>query len=77
MLNTHMTMAEAFFQMAQPRCKQLAMVCGEERYTYGQLMERTPAPGGWATGHRHPQRGSCGDTSFTRTGFCLPVLCPG
>ncbi len=52
MLNTHMTMTEAFFQVAQPRRKQLAMVCGEERYTYGQLMDRTQrlAAGLQATG---------------------------
>ncbi|HSB66601.1 MAG TPA: class I adenylate-forming enzyme family protein [Anaerolineales bacterium] len=40
MLNTHMTMYEAFFQVAEPRRKQLAMVCGDERHTYGELLDR-------------------------------------
>jgi len=41
MLNTYTTMAEAFFQVAQPRRKQLALTCGEVRYTYGELLNRT------------------------------------
>jgi acyl-CoA synthetase (AMP-forming)/AMP-acid ligase II len=40
MLNTHMTMYEAFHQVADLRRKQLAMVCGEQRYTYGELLDR-------------------------------------
>lgn len=41
MLNTHMTMFEAFSEVAEPRRRQLALVCGEVRYTYGQLLDRT------------------------------------
>lgn len=41
MLNTHMTMAEAFHQVAEPRHNQLALVCAEERFTYGELLDRT------------------------------------
>ncbi len=41
MLTSNMTMYEAICQVAEPRRKQLAMVCGETRFTYGQLMNRT------------------------------------
>jgi fatty-acyl-CoA synthase len=41
MINTHMTMYQAFSEVAQPRRKQLAMVCGKQRLTYGQLLDRT------------------------------------
>ena len=41
MLDTHMTMAEAFQQVAEPRRRQVALVCGELRYTYGELLDRT------------------------------------
>ncbi len=41
MLNTHMTMAEAFQQVAEPRRRQVALVCGELHYTYGDLLDRT------------------------------------
>jgi len=41
MLNTHMTMYEAFAEVAEARRKQLAMVCGEARFTYGELLDRT------------------------------------
>ncbi len=41
MLNTHMTMAEAFRQEAEPHPKRAALVCGEARYTYGELLDRT------------------------------------
>ncbi len=40
MLNTHMTMYQAFFEVADGRRKQLALVCGDARYTYGELLER-------------------------------------
>jgi acyl-CoA synthetase (AMP-forming)/AMP-acid ligase II len=40
MLNTRMAMAEAFYQVAVPRQKQEALVCGEDRLTYGQLLDR-------------------------------------
>jgi len=40
MLNTNMTLAEAFQQVASSRLDQGALVCGEERFTYGQLLER-------------------------------------
>jgi len=40
MLNTHMTMAEAFQQVAGTRRNQLALVCGESRLTYGELLDR-------------------------------------
>jgi acyl-CoA synthetase (AMP-forming)/AMP-acid ligase II len=41
MLNTTMTMFEAFYQVAEPRRKQLAMVCGDKRLTYAALLNRT------------------------------------
>lgn len=40
MLSTQMTMAEAFRQAVDPRRGQEALVCGEERAAYGQLLER-------------------------------------
>jgi len=40
MLNAQMTMAEAFHQVATSRRNQEAMICVEERLTYGQLLER-------------------------------------
>ena len=43
MLNTGMTIAEALRQVAEPRLGQEALVCGEERVTYGQLLERVGA----------------------------------
>jgi acyl-CoA synthetase (AMP-forming)/AMP-acid ligase II len=39
MLNIHMTMAEAFSQVAETHRDQEAIVCGEERFTYGQILE--------------------------------------
>lgn len=41
MLNSHMTMAKAFMQVAEPHRRQLALTCGELRYTYGALLDRT------------------------------------
>jgi fatty-acyl-CoA synthase len=41
MLDIQMTMAEAFYQVAVPRRRQVALVCGESRYTYGELLDRT------------------------------------
>lgn len=41
MLASHMTMAEAFTQVAQPRRKQIALTCGETHYSYGELLDRT------------------------------------
>ena len=41
MLNTHMTMAQAFQQVAESHPDHMALVCGEARLTYGQLLERT------------------------------------
>jgi fatty-acyl-CoA synthase len=41
MLNTHMTMAEAFHQVAEPRRRQVALACSELRYTYGELLDRS------------------------------------
>ncbi|MBC7224250.1 MAG: acyl--CoA ligase [Anaerolineae bacterium] len=43
MLNTRMTMFQAFDEVATSRPGNLALVCGEERLTYGQLRERTLA----------------------------------
>jgi acyl-CoA synthetase (AMP-forming)/AMP-acid ligase II len=43
MLNTGMTMAEAFRDIARSRADLEALVCGETRTTYGQLLERTGA----------------------------------
>jgi len=40
MLNMHMTMFEAFFHVADARRKQLAMVRDDQRYTYGELLDR-------------------------------------
>jgi acyl-CoA synthetase (AMP-forming)/AMP-acid ligase II len=40
MLNTNMTLAEAFQQVASSRLDQGALVCGEARFTYGQLLEQ-------------------------------------
>jgi fatty-acyl-CoA synthase len=40
MLNTHMTMYQAFFEVADARRKQMAVVCNDSRYTYGELLER-------------------------------------
>ncbi len=40
MLDTRTTMAEAFRQVAEPRQKQLAIICGETRMTYGELLTR-------------------------------------
>lgn len=40
MLNTRMTMAEAFQQIAISRLNQEAIVCEGTRLTYGQTMER-------------------------------------
>jgi len=40
MLNTHMTMSEAFRQVAESHPNQLALVYGEARFTYGELLER-------------------------------------
>ncbi len=40
MLNTNMTLAEAFHQVASSRLDKGALVCGEERFTYGQLVEQ-------------------------------------
>lgn len=40
MLNTNMTLAEAFQEVAGSRLNQGALVCGEERFTYGQLLKR-------------------------------------
>jgi fatty-acyl-CoA synthase len=40
MLNLHMTMYEAFCQVVEPRRKQLAMICSEQRTSYGELLER-------------------------------------
>jgi acyl-CoA synthetase (AMP-forming)/AMP-acid ligase II len=40
MLNTKMTLPQAFQQVAGSRLDQGALVCGEERLTYGQLLER-------------------------------------
>ncbi len=34
-------MAEAFQQVAEPRRRQVALVCGESRFTYGDLLDRT------------------------------------
>ena len=41
MLNTDITMAEAFHQVAEPRRRQVALVCGESRTTYGELLDRS------------------------------------
>ena len=41
MLDTHMTMAEAFHQVAEPRRGQIALVYEEQRFTYGDLLDRT------------------------------------
>src|SRR5512143_2574974 len=41
MLNTHMTMYQAFVEVAEARRKQMALVCNAEHYTYGELLERT------------------------------------
>ena len=46
MLNTHMTMAEAFSQVAEQRRDQEALVCGEARFTYGQLLDHVHALAG-------------------------------
>lgn len=43
MLSTQMTMAEAIRQVADSRPDQEALVCGEVRSTYGQLLERIRA----------------------------------
>lgn len=43
MLSTEMTMAEAFRHVADSRRDQEALVCGEVRATYGQLLERVHA----------------------------------
>jgi acyl-CoA synthetase (AMP-forming)/AMP-acid ligase II len=40
MLNTNMTLAEAFQQVAGSRLDQGALVCTKERLTYGQLVEQ-------------------------------------
>ncbi len=40
MLSSEMTMAEALRQVAGSRPDQEALVCGETRFTYGQLLER-------------------------------------
>lgn len=36
-----MAMAEAFQQVAEPRRRQVALACGESRFTYGDLLDRT------------------------------------
>jgi fatty-acyl-CoA synthase len=43
MLDTEMTLAEALRQAAEPRLDQEALVCGDVRATYGQLLERVEA----------------------------------
>ncbi len=43
MLNSQMTISEAFDQVAIPRRNQEALVCEEERLTYGQLLDRARA----------------------------------
>jgi len=43
MLHTKMTMIEAFREAAETRHAQEALVCGEVRLTYGQLLERIDA----------------------------------
>jgi len=43
MLNTGMTIAVALRQVAEARLDQEALVCGEVRVTYGQLLERVGA----------------------------------
>jgi fatty-acyl-CoA synthase len=43
MLNTEMTMAEAFRDVAASRQDREALICGELRATYGQLLERIHA----------------------------------
>jgi fatty-acyl-CoA synthase len=43
MLNRDMTMAQAFRHVAESRREQEALVCGEERITYGQLQDRVRA----------------------------------
>jgi acyl-CoA synthetase (AMP-forming)/AMP-acid ligase II len=43
MLNTGMTIAVALRQVAEARLDQEALVCGEARVTYGQLLERVGA----------------------------------
>ena len=40
MLTTHMTMYQAFYEVAEARQKQPAIVCGNTRYTYGELLDR-------------------------------------
>jgi fatty-acyl-CoA synthase len=40
MLNTHMTMAGAFREVAQAHPRRTAMVIGEHRYHYGEMLER-------------------------------------
>ena len=40
MLNAEMTMAQAFRQVAESHADQEALVCGDIRATYGQLLER-------------------------------------
>ncbi|MGQ9715681.1 MAG: class I adenylate-forming enzyme family protein [Anaerolineae bacterium] len=43
MLNTQMTLFQALDEVATSRPRNLALVCGEERLTYGQLRERVLA----------------------------------
>ena len=40
MLNTNMTMGEAFREVAEGHRKQLALVCADSRYTYKELLAR-------------------------------------
>jgi acyl-CoA synthetase (AMP-forming)/AMP-acid ligase II len=56
MLNMQMTMAEAFHQVADTRRNLEAMVCGEERLTYGQLQDRSHALA-WSLHHMGIQKG--------------------
>lgn len=41
MFNTNTSMAAAFHQVAEPRRRQTALICGKERFTYGQLLDRS------------------------------------
>jgi acyl-CoA synthetase (AMP-forming)/AMP-acid ligase II len=41
MLDSNMTMAQAFSQVAESRRKQIALTSGDMHYTYGQLLDRT------------------------------------
>ncbi len=43
MLSTQMTLAQAFFSVADERPRQEALVCGEQRVTYGELAGRVRA----------------------------------